>query len=173
MQDNDRTRDQLIDEMKEFRHKVAELELLLEQSKQVEKALRESEELFRLVADSTYDWEYWLSPDGKYLYVSPACQRITGYPANEFQEDPKFLSKITHPEERDTVCRHLEESLASDEVMHFDFRIITRGGEERWISHFCQPVTARISAIWVEGLAIATSAEANNWKLICGGLIDP
>ena len=140
MQDNDRTRDQLIDEMKEFRHKVAELELLLEQSKQVEKALRESEELFRLVADSTYDWEYWLSPDGKYLYVSPACQRITGYPANEFQEDPKFLSKITHPEERDTVCRHLEESLASDEVMHFDFRIITRGGEERWISHFCQPV---------------------------------
>jgi len=140
MKNTDKTKEQLIVEIQELRQRIAELELLQEQRKQVEKALRESEELFRLVADFTYDCEYWISPDGKYLYVSPACQRITGYSVNEFHKDSKFLSKITHPEERDSVSRHVEENLASDKVLHLDFRIITRSGKERWISHICQPV---------------------------------
>jgi PAS domain S-box-containing protein len=140
MKNTDKTKEQLIDEIKELRQKIAELELSQEHREQAEKALRESEELFRMVADFTYDWEYWLSPDGKYVYVSPAFQRITGYSVNEFHKDPKFLSTITHPEDHDAVCRHLEESLESDEPLHVDFRIITRSGEERWISHFCQPV---------------------------------
>jgi signal transduction histidine kinase len=59
---------------------------------------------------------------------------------NEFHKDPKFLSKIIHPEDHDAVCRHLEEGLENAQVLHVDFRIITRSGEERWISHFCQPV---------------------------------
>jgi PAS domain S-box-containing protein len=140
MQNTDKTKNQLIEEMKEVRQRIAELEHLQEQSKQAQKALRESEELFRLAADFTYDWEYWLSPEGKYLYMSPACQRITGYSVNDFHKDPKLLSKIIHPEDRDTVCRHEEESLASEEVLHLDFRLITRSGAECWISHICQPV---------------------------------
>ena len=140
MQNTDKTKEQLIEEMKKLRQRIAELEGSQEHREQAEKALRESEELFRMVADFTYDWEYWLSPDGKYVYVSPACQRITGYSVNEFHRDPKFLSTITHPEDHDAVCRHMEDSLESDKVLHVDFRIITRSGEERWISHFCQPV---------------------------------
>ncbi len=140
MQNTDKTKEQLIQEIEKLRQRIAELEVSQEHRKQAEKALRESEELFRMVADFTYDWEYWLSPDGKYVYVSPACQRITGYSVNEFHRDPKFLSTIIHPEDRDTVCRHMEDSLESDKVLHIDFRIINRSGEERWISHICQPV---------------------------------
>ena len=44
-------------------------------------ALRASEQRFRAVADFCYDWEYWLAPDGRLLYVSPSCERITGYRA--------------------------------------------------------------------------------------------
>ena len=140
MQNTDKTKEQLVQEMKKLRQRIAELEVSQEHRKQAEKALRESEELFRMVADFTYDWEYWLSPDGKYVYVSPACQRITGYSVNEFHRDPKFLRTIIHPDDRDTVCRHMEDSLESDKVLYVDFRIITRSGEERWISHICQPV---------------------------------
>ena len=140
MQNTDKTKEQLIEEMKKLRQRIAELEVSQENRKQAEQALRESEELFRMVADFTYDWEYWLSPDGKYVYVSPACQRITGYSVNEFHRDPKFLSTIIHPEDRDRVLRHMGDSSESDKVLHVDFRIITRSGEERWISHICQPV---------------------------------
>jgi PAS domain S-box-containing protein len=140
MQNTDKTREQLLEEMKGLRQIIAKLEVSLEQRRKAERALRESEELFRMAADFTYDWEYWVSPDGEYIYVSPACERLTGYSVKEFHKDPHFLSKITHPEDHDAVCRHLEDSFEGGKVQHLDFRITTRSGEERWISHFCQPV---------------------------------
>ena len=140
MQNTDKTREQLLEEMKELRQIIAKLEVSLEHRRQAERALRESEELFHMAADFTYDWEYWVSADGEYIYVSPACERLTGYSVKEFHRDPDFLSKITHPDDHEAVCRHLEDSFEGDRVQHIDFRIITRSGEERWISHFCQPV---------------------------------
>ncbi len=51
----------------------------------------ESEEYFRLIADFTYDWEMWLGPGGKCLYVSPSCERITGYSPEAFRSAPGLL----------------------------------------------------------------------------------
>ncbi|MGK7900356.1 MAG: PAS domain S-box protein [Hormoscilla sp.] len=108
--------------------------------KQAEAALRESSERFRTVADFTYDWEYWISPGGDFIYISPACERITGYRADEFIEDAELLQKIVHPGDRATVWQHLDEELESEEVCAIDFRIITRSDSIRWIGHICQPV---------------------------------
>jgi len=108
--------------------------------KQSEEALRASEERFRMVADFTYDWEYWVDPDGNYIYVSPSCERITGFAVTDFLEDSSLLETITHPKDRPMVLRHVQEELERHEPLHLDFRIITASGQERWISHYCQPV---------------------------------
>jgi PAS domain S-box-containing protein len=63
-----------------------------------EEALRRSEEKYRIVAEFTYDWEYWLDSDGHYIYVSPSCERVTGYSPDLFSADPDLLTKITHPD---------------------------------------------------------------------------
>jgi PAS domain S-box-containing protein len=106
-----------------------------------ERELRKSEERFRTLADFTYDWEYWLDPDGDYVYVSPSCERITGYRSEEFHKDPKLLERIIHPDDHETVTMHLrEEPIEGSVVYPVVFRIITRGGEERWLEHVCQPV---------------------------------
>ena len=42
--------------------------------REIEHALRTSEEKFRTVADFTYNWEYWMDPDGNYKYISPSCE---------------------------------------------------------------------------------------------------
>ena len=39
-------------------------------------ALENSEERYRMVADYNYDWESWVDPEGKSIYVSPSCERI-------------------------------------------------------------------------------------------------
>ncbi len=107
-------------------------------------ALRSSEERYRTVADFTYDWEYWLSPDGSLPYVSPSCLRITGYQASEFQHDPGLLSRIVHPEDRQELELHLRAiEIPQNKTDHYelDFRILTREGEERWIAHICQPIS--------------------------------
>jgi len=107
---------------------------------QAEQALRESEQRFRTVADFTYDWESWISPDGTYIYVSPSCERITGYPAKKFLGNAELLEKIIHPDDRPFLSGHLRKEMESKEVFNIEFRITTRSGHERWIFHTCQPV---------------------------------
>ncbi len=123
--------------------RTASLEAEIVERKQVEETLRESEEAYRTVANFTYDWEYWLAPDGNLRYISPSCERHTGYTAEEFQQDPTLMNKITHPDDRDHLAGHVvvdQDEAPKSHQHHIDFRIITRGGEERWFSHVCQPV---------------------------------
>lgn len=111
--------------------------------RQMEDALRESMEKYQIVADFTYDWEFWLGADNRFLYVSPACMRITGYPPEAFLKEPGLLESICHPEDRETLRKHLH--IAPDDTKDgkLDFRIITARGEERWIGHRCQAVFGR------------------------------
>jgi len=108
--------------------------------KRTTELLRKSEKKFRTVADFTYDWEYWMSPDFELIYVSPSCKRISGYTPDEFMADPSLLVSISHPDDRDALVKHLFTDVSSQQVKHLDFRIITKNGEERWLAHICQTV---------------------------------
>ncbi len=100
----------------------------------------EPSEYFRLIADSTYDWEMWQGPGGECLYVSPSCERITGHSREAFLGAPGLLDTIVHPGDREALARHQAEEAASMEPLTMEFRIVTRNGDERWISHACQSV---------------------------------
>ncbi|MDD2272798.1 MAG: PAS domain S-box protein [Desulfuromonadaceae bacterium] len=115
--------------------------------KLVEIALLASEEKYRTVADYTYDWEYWIGPDRSLIYCSPACQRITGYRADEFIDNAALLVEITHPEDRGQCDYHLDSVTMKTTSPHEqEFRIITRGGDVRWLAHACQCVYGRDGA---------------------------
>ena len=108
-----------------------------------ETVLRQSEERFRTVADFTYDMEYWRLPDGSLTWMSPACEHLTGYTAEQFLQTPELLAQMVHPEDRERIKRHYEhnaENTRELEHSELEFRICTRSGEERWVSHVCRPV---------------------------------
>jgi PAS domain S-box-containing protein len=110
-------------------------------SKRAEAALQESEERYRTVADFAYAWEYWLAPDGKYVFVSPACERISGYRTEEFYQNPNLLEKIIHPDDKSRFACHLQDVLqGKSDACELEFRIVARDGQERWIGHVCQDV---------------------------------
>ena len=120
---------------------VKRLKKEIKDRRQAEEALAEAQQRYRTVADFTYDWEYWLGPEKDLRYVSPSCERITGYLPEEFMvKGYERLFEIVHPDDRESVKQHVTEELESDEACHLDFRIITRSGETCWISHYCQPV---------------------------------
>jgi two-component system, cell cycle sensor histidine kinase and response regulator CckA len=111
--------------------------------KRQEAALRDSEERFRMFADFTSHWEYWIDPDGGYVHVSPACMRVTGYEPEHFRDSRQML-ELVHPDDRQMFANHLEEHLReSDRFVELEFRIVHRQGEERWLAHTCQPVYGR------------------------------
>ncbi len=116
--------------------------------KQVEEALRESEERYRTVADHTFDWEYWLTPDGKLTYCSPSCERVTGYRSEEFISDPILLQRIVHPDDAALWQSHLLDDIRNAETCSLDWRIVNRQGETRWISHVCASLRRRRADAW-------------------------
>ena len=102
--------------------------------------LRESERLYRMVADFTYDWTYWQGPDGAFLYISPSCERITGYGVEEFLADPLLLQKIIFKDDRGIWHDHSFESTKNVAPREVQFRILRKDGQICWIEHACQPV---------------------------------
>ncbi|MCK4536539.1 MAG: PAS domain S-box protein [Desulfuromonadales bacterium] len=109
--------------------------------KQAKDALQESELRFRMLADYTYDWEYWINPDGKYIYLSPSCERITGYSPEELISNPHLLFDMIPPDYAEKFHQHYEDE-ANPETPVFSMvvPIITKNGEERWLEHNCSPV---------------------------------
>ncbi len=120
-------------ENKALRREVARLQ-------HTETILRESEEKYRLIADFTYDWEEWTDPRGSYVYVSPSSERITGYSAADLTADP-MIQRIIHPEDWNAWKEHVKEFHSNrTDPGNIDFRVVTKSGDIRWISHYCQPV---------------------------------
>lgn len=108
-----------------------------------EAALRESEYRFRTLADFTYDWEYWIGADGRQLYVSPSCERITGYCSQAFYDRPPLIEEIVHPEDRDKMRGFAFGPPDGAQSAVLDFRIIDAEGQLHWLSHVSQPVYDR------------------------------
>ncbi len=108
--------------------------------KRTEQKLQESEERFRLVADFTHDWEFWIDPHGRICYISPSSEKILGRPVSQIESIEELLHQVVHPDDLDTRLAHLAEEKAGGGPFEMEFRIIRPDGEVRWIHHVCRPV---------------------------------
>ncbi|HET6461081.1 MAG TPA: PAS domain-containing protein [Syntrophales bacterium] len=108
--------------------------------KRVEETLHQSEQRYRTVADFTYDWEFWLSPQGRFHYVSPSVERITGRQVSPNVCADELLQQIVHPEDLERRLEHLQAELASQGPGEMEFRILRPDGEVRWMHHICRPI---------------------------------
>lgn len=112
------------------------------EQKEMERLLRQEENRFQAIADFSNNWECWINPDGTYGYNSPACEMITGYKPDELVRDSDIMQAITYPLDRDRMMEHLRIVHANmrSEPSSIEFRIITKGGKIRWLSHTCRPI---------------------------------
>ena len=109
--------------------------------KKAEADLKKSEYKYRMLANHTYDWEYWVDSKGDYIYTSPSSKRLTGYSSEEFIANPKLLFELVKPEYIDMVKKHYNYKNKEDTpVFTIEFPIITKEGNECWIEHHCSPV---------------------------------
>jgi PAS domain S-box-containing protein len=106
-----------------------------------EKAYKKKADELRIVADYANDWEYWLGVDGRYIYVSPSCERITGYAAEAFYADANLMLRILHPDDRAWYVQHVFETMqCKDCCVSKELRIITKDGQTRYIEHRCNAI---------------------------------
>ncbi len=112
----------------------AAAELEREQS---DRALRQSEQLFRMLAENAKDMIFRASlPDGKYEYASPASTAITGYSPEEisgFQTFVEFVKAIIHPAFQSEFKKIWGRFNTSKIRPYYEYKIIDRHGDEKWV----------------------------------------
>jgi len=141
MNNENKSKKQLVTDLEETSRRVSELEESDTKLKHAEKTLGEIEQKFQLLVDHTFDWEYWIDKNGNYIYLSPSCERITGYTPEEFISNPMLLYELVKPDYAEKVRQHYEdENNQETPVFSMDYPIITKNGEEHWLEHNCSPV---------------------------------
>ena len=101
------------------------------------KKLEEAIKTLNLNLDVSFDMQYWEDANGNMIHVSPSCERITGYSANEFIENSKLFKSIILPEDLPKWNEH-HESARKEDVHETQFRIKHKSGVVVWIEHVCQ-----------------------------------
>jgi PAS domain S-box-containing protein len=99
-------------------------------------------DLFRTLAEHTYDWETWVDSGGVVRWVNPAVERITGHAAGACLAMPDYPLSLAHPADRALLAHVLEEAARGHSGNDVEFRVITREGESRWVAISYQAVQA-------------------------------
>jgi diguanylate cyclase (GGDEF)-like protein/PAS domain S-box-containing protein len=94
-------------------------------------ALGESEARFRTLAE-TAPCAIFIYQGDRFRYVNPAAASITGYGREDFKD--LVFWELVHPAFRDLVReRGLARQRGADVPSRYEFKIVRRDGEERWL----------------------------------------
>jgi len=101
--------------------------------KAAQEALRESEERFRLIAETMTE-VFWIAdvPIEKMLYVNPAYELVWGRSCKSLYENPRSFLDAVHPADLERVLATLEIEKAGQPFDH-EYRITRPDGSIRWI----------------------------------------
>lgn len=112
----------------------------ISERKQAEKALRESEERFRQLAENIQDSFWLVSADfTDLLYLSPAYQQIWGrIPAELYAEPLKWIEWV-HPEDKHLLEEGIPRVLAGESTST-EYRIFRPDGTIRWLCDRAFPI---------------------------------
>jgi len=100
--------------------------------REAERALQESEQQFRQLADHIPEG-FWITDTKKrrLIYASPACERIHGSPLPPTRHIPRAWRKTLHPEDRAYVLR-AHRKMATD-ALDVQYRVVRPDGSTRWV----------------------------------------
>jgi PAS domain S-box-containing protein len=98
---------------------------------QIERALRESESKFRLVAD-TVSAAIWLLQDDRFVYFNKEFEKIAGYSREEILTMSPW--ELVHPDFREEAHSRMQARLRGEPVSsRYQFAVLAKNGEKRWV----------------------------------------
>lgn len=130
--------------------------------KQAEKALRESEQLLRQMAENISK-VFWVTDAAtqKMLYVSPAYEKIWQQKVEKLYDDPFVWTNFIHEDDKESVTTSFKEQASGKQTIA-EFRIIRPDGSERWIVNKAFPLINENGAMYrIVGVAEDITERVN------------
>jgi PAS domain S-box-containing protein len=119
--------------------------------KQVEDALRESEERFRLIADTCIDVIFQLDLEGRVTYCTPSAERLLGFPPEEVIGTR--LTRFFPESERAEAMDDFRQVIATEESRVLNAEILDHAGTPIPIEATLSPVVKGHEVVGVQGAA--------------------
>jgi two-component system cell cycle sensor histidine kinase/response regulator CckA len=135
MKDQDKTKEQLVNELGELRQRIAELEAAEAKREQAEEALRESEENLRQAQRIAHLGSWALDLESNTFVVSEEMLSIYKYEgrytgAVSVEEFAQYI----HPDDKARVAAALDNAIAGVAPYDLEFRILRTDGQVRTLS---------------------------------------
>jgi two-component system cell cycle sensor histidine kinase/response regulator CckA len=114
--------------------------------------LAASEQRYRTLVESPNLGVVLMDRRGRYLYVSPKMEEMTGYPPKAFYTDWRIGWQITHPDDHAIGEKAFITARNGTPIQHQEFRLLHRSGVHKWTSGSCFPVygaNGKVSAVQV------------------------
>ncbi|WP_200330313.1 PAS domain S-box protein [Thiocystis violacea] len=108
-------------------------------SQQVE-ALQVSLDHYKSILEDTLDWQSWFDLDGRYLWVNPAVEQLTGYTPEEVMAMPDWVSVLIAEEDWPIFAETFGDAIRGSHGTGFEIRYVRKDGMKRWISVDWKPV---------------------------------
>jgi PAS domain S-box-containing protein len=131
MRDEDKTKEQLINELARLRQRVAELETTQSERRPRDEMLRESEERFRFLSGSAPVGIYLTDAEGRCTYANARLLAMSGL---TLEESLGYgWSQVIHPDDREAVLEEAAKAASQGREFSREFRLLTPQEEVRWV----------------------------------------
>ncbi|CAK0765020.1 two-component system, sensor histidine kinase and response regulator [Gammaproteobacteria bacterium] len=132
--------DRAIHEERNIRQRLAEandaLQREIEERGRAEVALRIQEEQYRLISENMIDLICLLTPDSRFLYISPSSESMLGYDPRELLDKP--FVELVHPDDIKNYFKITSDSGGSTASMVY--RLRAKNGNYIWVESLIKQI---------------------------------
>lgn len=115
------------------------LENEIRERSEAENKLKQSEELYRFMAENSIDVISHLDKNFSRLYISPSCLKLYGYEPEEMYR-MKSIFNIIHPDYRESVKAVFAEMALTKLPIQFTYKAVRKDGSVFWAESVANPI---------------------------------
>lgn len=123
--------------------------------KRAEEALRQSQQAFASLV-TTIDGIVWeADPDTfQFSFVSPQAERILGYPASQWMEEPTFWAEHLHPDDRARAVSYCVTATREMRDHSFQYRMVAANGRVVWLHDLVTVISENGRPVKLRGIMV-------------------
>lgn len=142
--------------------RVAGTHLDITDLKQIELALRRSDERFRALAESSraVPWEADFATY-RITYVGPQIEAVVGFSAADWVDKDLWPERL-HPEDRDRILREAAEFSRAGVDHNLEYRLIAADGRIVWIRDLVSVIKPEDGRTWLYGAMVDITEEKHS-----------